>query len=249
MARHPSTGPIPASRYVKSGSRFPKYRKPRTFKSLPTVASVKHVRRKEWLVEFADGFAVYVVEADNPGRFYALRPRDLVHWYEDARMLTSEADKHRYQYAALSSIVPHQAAYHIDARGDLFADVYEDLYPVGADRSRRRRRRRDATDRFAASERSGRARLLSSVARRGASHTYASPEVKRTASYKRAERLEDQLAPQRWNTRGLTRSQYERLADAWERAGFFGWADNYRAHVERHRIGRDRRRRSRRSAS
>lgn len=95
------------------------------------------------------------------------------------------------------------------------------------------------THRFTASERSGRAHAFHKLAKRGGSHTYASPEVKRTASYKRAERLEEQLAPQRWRTPGLTRSEYERLADAWERAGFLGWADNYRAHVERHRIGRD----------
>lgn len=93
--------------------------------------------------------------------------------------------------------------------------------------------------RFAAAERSGRAHALHKLAKRGGSHTYASPEVKRTASYKRAERLEEQLAPQRWRTPGLTRSEYERLADAWERAGFLGWADNYRAHVESHKIGRD----------
>lgn len=95
------------------------------------------------------------------------------------------------------------------------------------------------THRFTAAERSGRAAAMHKLAKRGGSHTHASPEVKRTASYKRAERLEEQLAPQRWRTPGLTRSEYERLADAWERAGFLGWADNYRAHVERHRIGRD----------
>lgn len=95
-------------------------------------------------------------------------------------------------------------------------------------------------DRFSAAERSGRTSLFSNVAKRGGSHTYAEPEVKRTASYKRAERLEDEIAPKRWNTPNLSRSQYERLADAWERAGFFGWADNYRAHVERLGIGRDR---------
>lgn len=109
----------------------------------------------------------------------------------------------------------------------------EELSPrVDRDRARR--------DRFEAAERSGRAGLFTQVARRGGSRTYAEPEVKRTASYKRAERLEDEIAPKRWNTPGLSRSQYERLADAWERAGFFGWADNYRAHVERTGIGRDR---------
>lgn len=77
---------------------------------------------------------------------------------------------------------------------------------------------------------------------RAATHVYATPEVKRTASYKRAERLEQQLAPSLWNTPGLSRSNLERVADAWERAGFLGWADNYRASV-RGRPERDARRR------
>lgn len=107
-----------------------------------------------------------------------------------------------------------------------------------AHRDRDPARARD-THRFTSAERSGRAGTFHRLAKRGGSHTYATPEVKRTASYKRAERLEEQIAPRRWSTPGLSRSQYERLADAWERAGFLGWADNYRAHVEHHRIGRD----------
>lgn len=245
MARHPKTGRIPPSRFYKSGSKFPKYRKPVSFKALPEVAKVTG-GKGSWLVEFADGMGVQVNESQtSPGRFYTLKVHDRVRWYEEARPEPPPDVARRYQYAALTSIIPHQASFHIDPYGSVMGDLNEELYPVGADRSLRRtpRRRRDATDRFTASERSGRARMLTGVSRRGGSHTYASPEVKRTASYKRAERLEDQLAPQRWNTPGLSRSDYERLADAWERAGFFGWADNYRAHVERHRIGRDRRRR------
>ena len=95
------------------------------------------------------------------------------------------------------------------------------------------------THRFTAAERSGRTASFLRLVRKRGSHTYASPEVKRTASYKRAERLEEQYAPQRWRTPGLSRATYEKLADAWERAGFFGWADNYRAHVEHYKIGRD----------
>jgi hypothetical protein len=79
---------------------------------------------------------------------------------------------------------------------------------------------------------------------RGPKHVYASPEVKRTASYKRAERLERELAPRAWETPGLSRKDLERVADAWERAGFLGWADNYRAHARR--AGRDPARRHRR---
>lgn len=109
---------------------------------------------------------------------------------------------------------------------------------LGKHKMKRSHSSRD-THRFTAAERSGRAAAMHKLAKRGGSHTYATPEVKRTASYKRAERLEEQLAPQRWHTKGLTRSQYEKLADAWERAGFLGWADNYRAHVEHHKIGRD----------
>lgn len=73
--------------------------------------------------------------------------------------------------------------------------------------------------------------------KRPRSHVYASPEVKRSASYKRAERLENQLAPQGWTTPGLSRSNMERIADAWDRAGFYEWADNYRAHFRRRERG------------
>jgi len=69
--------------------------------------------------------------------------------------------------------------------------------------------------------------------RRAPSYTYATPEIKRTASFKRALRLEELLAPKGWTTPGLSPRNLERVADAWDRAGFLGWADNYRAHARK----------------
>ena len=61
------------------------------------------------------------------------------------------------------------------------------------------------------------------------SRVYATPEIKAERAFKRAEHLERAMAPRAWNTPGLTLGDLEVIADAWEEAGFLGWADNYRA--------------------
>lgn len=135
--RHPATGRIPASRYFGGGSSFPKYRKPTNFKALPKVANVRKQGTRTWLVEFEDGMGVFVNEADNPGRFYTLRVHDRVRWYEEQRPEPPPDEARRYQYAALTSVIPHQSAFHIDPYGHLMADV-DELYPRG-DATRRSR--------------------------------------------------------------------------------------------------------------
>ena len=65
------------------------------------------------------------------------------------------------------------------------------------------------------------------------SRVYATPEIKREPAYRRAERLEREIAPRKWATPGLTPDDLEVLADAWEEAGFLGEADNYRAAARR----------------
>ena len=74
---------------------------------------------------------------------------------------------------------------------------------------------------------------------------YATEEIRRERVYQRAEQLEKEMAPQVWKTPGLTIGDLEVIADAWEEASFFGWADNYRAEAARRRgtTARDPRRR------
>lgn len=67
------------------------------------------------------------------------------------------------------------------------------------------------------------------------SRVYATPEIKSERAFKRAEYLERTVAPRGWSTPGLTLGDLEVLADAWEEAGFLGWADNYRAEARSRR--------------
>lgn len=68
-------------------------------------------------------------------------------------------------------------------------------------------------------------------------YVYATPEVKQMRAYKRAVELEMDVAPRGWSDPNVSIDDLEVLADAWEEAGFLGWADNYRAEVA-HRIRR-----------
>lgn len=70
------------------------------------------------------------------------------------------------------------------------------------------------------------------------SRVYATPEIKSERAFKRAEHLERTVAPRGWSTPGLTLGDLEVLADAWEEAGFLGWADNYRAEARTRRSAR-----------
>lgn len=68
------------------------------------------------------------------------------------------------------------------------------------------------------------------------SYSYATPEIKATATYQAAEAAETLLAleyPKLFtgsdDARGDRSERFTAAALAWEAAGFFGWADNYRA--------------------
>ena len=135
-----TTGRVPPSTYYKSGSSFPRLKKPSA--KLLTSLTISRVQRgtgRQWLVEFSDGMGVNVHASDS-GRFYALKVHDRVRYYDEARPEPSGALKHAYQYAALVKIVPHQSAFHIDATGNVFADVHDDLAPWGRDAAGRKRR-------------------------------------------------------------------------------------------------------------
>lgn len=145
VSRDPS-GRVPASRYYSSGSSYPRYKKPA--RKVLAGLKVAHVRRgagRQWTVEFEDGMAVSVHEAEPRGRFYSLKVHDHVRYYDEARPEPPQALAHAHQYVALTRLVPHQASFHLversDGRSNLMADVHEDLYPSSRDASRRRRRR------------------------------------------------------------------------------------------------------------
>lgn len=69
-------------------------------------------------------------------------------------------------------------------------------------------------------------------------HTYATPEIRRERTYQRAEALERELTPNAWMNPATPTSHLAVVADAWEEAGFLGWAENYRAEIERRRGSR-----------
>lgn len=127
------------ARYYRSGSSFPRYRKPaQKILSALRVDKVQHTGHRTWLVEFKDGMGVTVREAEHRGRFYTFKLHDRVRYYEEARPEPSQALAHAYQYVALTRIVPAQSAFHVQertgrysemGRTDLFADVHEELYP------------------------------------------------------------------------------------------------------------------------
>ena len=70
------------------------------------------------------------------------------------------------------------------------------------------------------------------------SHTYATPEIKATATYQDAAEFEAELAldypklftgEDYWGSTIDRDSRFTIAACLWDAAGFFGWADNYRA--------------------
>lgn len=77
---------------------------------------------------------------------------------------------------------------------------------------------------------------------------YATPEIKRERAYQRAEAIERALAPAGVGTLYISIDALAVIADAWEEAGFHGWAENYRAEIKR-RQGRDLDRRRRRQSA
>ena len=77
--------------------------------------------------------------------------------------------------------------------------------------------------------------LYSRNMRRDPAKTYADEETRKTVSYQRAERLEREMTPRLWRDPATPTDALEVVADAWEEADFYGWADNYRAEVERRR--------------
>lgn len=86
--------------------------------------------------------------------------------------------------------------------------------------------------------------LAAAEARRSpfGAYTYITPELRQTRAVQRAEELESTLPKGLWSNPASPTDVLEVLIDAWEEAGFGGWADNYRAEVERRRgTGRSRR--------
>lgn len=75
--------------------------------------------------------------------------------------------------------------------------------------------------------------------KRDPSRVYATPEIKRERAYQRAESIERELAPGGWSDPLTPMDTLAVIADAWEEAGFLGWADNYRAEIQRRRGQRD----------
>ena len=138
-AAPPAKGRVPKSIYFRSGSRYPRYKKP----SAKVLAGLKVARvvpqqTRGWLVEFEDGMGVHVHEGETSsgkltGVYYALKVHDRVRYYEEARPEPPEHLAHAYQYVALTQIVPHESAFHVIqrsgryfdlTRSDLMADVH-----------------------------------------------------------------------------------------------------------------------------
>lgn len=72
----------------------------------------------------------------------------------------------------------------------------------------------------------------------GKGHVYSTPELKRTSTHKQAVRMENALARKYPGLFGKpiprqARSEFQAVMRAWERAHFYGWADNYRRALER----------------
>lgn len=65
--------------------------------------------------------------------------------------------------------------------------------------------------------------------------TYATAAIRAERRYQRAVELESSLPSGLWMNPVAPTDVLEVLIDAWEEAGFGGWADNYRAEVERRR--------------
>ena len=124
--------------YSRPYSRMAVYRPPaRRVLDALRVRNVIPQRGRTWKVEFENGMAVNVFEASDSrgekyiGRFYARRPFNNVRFYDEARSTAPGAERQAYQYKALTTVVPLQSNFHIDADGDVFADVDPGLYPSG----------------------------------------------------------------------------------------------------------------------
>lgn len=71
----------------------------------------------------------------------------------------------------------------------------------------------------------------------GPGYVFATPRIKASSLYQDAVAHEEALAadfPRLFTAPGpVDVERFDRAASLWERAGFFGWADNYRAAVRR----------------